>query len=175
MKPNQLIYLSLFLSLFLIPSCKTEDPAGVYADWKLQNDNYFTNMKDSTGYVLYNIPENRGGGSFYYKTTTPGDQGSVSPLIDDIVVVHYRGKMINGTVFDQTYTGAVPANDSTATPGTFYVKTLIRGWRENLLQMKAGETRTIVLPQQLGYGAVGAGMAIAPYSTTVWEVQLVGN
>jgi len=173
MKPNQLIFLSLFLSLFLITSCKTEDPAGVYAAWKQQNDSYFSNMKDSSGYVLYNIPEYEGGGSFYYKITTPGDQGSVSPLYNSQVKVNYRGKLINQLVFDQTYTGLIPPMDSISAPRQFYANQLIRGWTENLMQMKVGETRTLVLPQQLGYGAAGAGMAIAPYSTTVWEVQLV--
>jgi len=173
MKPNKLIFLSLSLCLLLIPSCKTNDPAGTYAAWKLQNESYFSNMKDSTGYVLYNIPENQGGGSYYYKITTPGNQASVSPLYNNQVKVNYRGKLINQVVFDQTYSGLMPPMDSISTPGVFYANQLIRGWTLNLMQMKVGETRRIVLPQELGYGATGAGQDIAPYSTTVWEVQLV--
>jgi len=165
--------LSLTAVLVLITSCSSNDPAGTYADWKIKNDTYFTNYKDSTGYVLYTIPASSGGGSFYYKVSVAGDPGSVSPTVDEQVLVNYRGKMINGVVFDQTYQGKILQGDTTAVPRLFYPKKLIRGWMENLKQMKKGEVRTIVLPQELGYGSVGVNHMISPYSTTIWVVQLV--
>ena len=165
--------LSLTAVLVLITSCSSNDPAGTYADWKIKNDTYFTNYKDSTGYVLYTIPASSGGGSFYYKVSVAGDPGSVSPTVDEQVLVNYRGKMINGVVFDQTYQGKILQGDTTAAPRLFYPKKLIRGWMENLKQMKKGEVRTIVLPQELGYGSVGVSHMISPYSTTIWVVQLV--
>jgi len=165
--------LSLTAVLVLITSCSSNDPAGAYADWKIKNDTYFTNYKDSTGYVLYTIPASSGGGSFYYKVTVAGAPNSVSPTVDDQVSVNYRGKMINGVVFDQTYAGKILQVDTTAVPRLFYPKQLIRGWMENLKQMKKGEVRTIVLPQELGYGSVGVNHMISPYSTTIWVVQLV--
>jgi len=73
-------------------------------------------------------------------------------------------------VFDQTYTGSVISTGTT--PSTFYPKSLIPGWTQNLMQMKVGEIRTFVLPQELAYGTAGSG-AIYPYSTTIWVVQLV--
>ncbi|MDP4240707.1 MAG: FKBP-type peptidyl-prolyl cis-trans isomerase [Bacteroidota bacterium] len=164
--------LSLMAFLVFMTSCSIPDTGMSISDWKIKNDSYFAGMKDSTGYTLYTIPASRGGSNFYYKITVPGNQASVSPVSTDQVVVNYRGKLINGNVFDQTYTGAVPPNDSTATPGTFYPKFLIRGWLENLIQMKVGETRTIVLPQELGYGATGSGI-IPPYSVTIFQIQLV--
>ena len=165
--------LSLTAVLVLITSCSSNDPAGTYADWKIKNDTYFTNYKDSTGYVLYTIPASSGGGSFYYKVSVAGDPGSVSPTVDEQVLVNYRGKMISGVVFDQTYQGKILQGDTTAVPRLFYPKQLIRGWMENLKQMKTGEVRTIVLPQELGYGSVGVSHMISPYSTTIWVVQLV--
>ena len=165
--------LSLTAVLVLITSCSSNDPAGAYADWKIKNDTYFTNYKDSTGYVLYTIPASSGGGSFYYKVSVAGDPNSVSPSVDEQVLVNYRGKMINGVVFDQTYQGKILQGDTTAAPRVFYTKQLIRGWIENLKQMKNGEVRTIVLPQELGYGSVGVSHMISPYSTTIWVVQLV--
>ena len=157
----------------LLTSCNLFDPNGAIDDWKKKNESYFTNMKDSTGYVFDTIPASSGGGSYYYKVTTPGDLNSISTVSTDQVLVNYRGKRVNGSVFDQTYTGNVIPTDSTATPVELYVSDTVRGWQENLEQMKVGETRLIVLPQELGYGPKGAGGAVNPYSTTIWVVQLV--
>ena len=165
--------LTLTAFLVLITSCSKYDPAEAFAAWKTKNETYFTNYKDSAGYVLYAIPASSGGGSFYYKVTVAGDPASVSPTVNEQVSVNYRGKMINGVVFDQTYQGKILQGDTTAVPRLFYPKDLIRGWMENLKQMKKGEVRTIVLPQELGYGSVGVNHMISPYSTTIWVVQLV--
>jgi FKBP-type peptidyl-prolyl cis-trans isomerase FklB len=146
------------------------DPTGAVEAWKISNETYFANMKDSAGYVYDTIGGNYPASSYYYKITTPGIQNSISPVSGDQVTVNYRGQLVNGFVFDQTYTTAVI--DSTAIPRTFYDNVLIPGWTDNLLQMKVGEIRKIVLPQELAYGVKGQG-SISPYSTTVWVVQLI--
>ena len=166
MKSINISILSICLFFMLFTSCNPIDPTGAVTAWKNKNVSYFTNMKDSAGYVHYTIT----GSSYYYKITTPGVQNSISPVSGDQVTVNYRGKLVDGSVFDQTYTKTVI--DSTATPRTFYDNVLIPGWTDNLLQMKEGETRKIVLPQELAYGAQGSGI-ISPYSTTVWVVQLI--
>ena len=170
MKSINISILSLFLFFMLFTSCNPIDTTGAVNDWKSLNASYFTNMKDSAGYVHDTIVANYPGTSYYYKITTPGVQNSISPVSGDQVVVNYRGKLVNGFVFGQTYTKAVI--DSTATQQTFYDNQLIPGWTDNLLQMKVGEIRSIVLPQELAYGATGQG-SISPYSTTVWVVQLI--
>ena len=186
MKSINIIILSICLVFVLFTSCNPIDTTGAVNDWKIKNASYFTNMKDSAGYVhdtIYftNMKDSAGyvhdtiaaksvGSSYYYKITTPGVQNSISPVSGDQVTVNYRGKLVDGSVFDQTFTKAVI--DSTATPRTFYDNQLIPGWTYNLLQMKVGEIRSIVLPQELAYGATGSG-AISPYSTTVWVVQLI--
>ena len=170
MKSIKISILSLALLCLVFTSCNVSDLDKQLAEWKTVNESYFTNMKDSTTYTHYTIPDINGGGSYYYKITTTGIDSSVSPVIGDQVTVNYRGKLVNGSVFDQTFTKAVI--DSTATPRTFYDNQLIPGFTANLLQMKVGETRSIVLPQDLGYGTQGYG-AISPYTTTIWVVQLI--
>jgi FKBP-type peptidyl-prolyl cis-trans isomerase len=170
MKSINISILSICLFFMLFTSCNPIDTTGAVNDWKIKNASYFTNMKDSVGYVHDTLAAKSMGSSYYYKITTPGVQNSISPVSGDQVVVNYRGKLVDRTVFDQTYTKAVI--DSTATPRTFYDNQLIPGWTYNLLQMKVGEIRSIVLPQELGYGVNGQG-AISPYSTTIWVVQLI--
>jgi len=169
MKSNKFSILSFVLFILLITSCTTNDPFKELEAWKNKNDAYFTNMKDSTGYTLYTIPASSGGGSYYYKITTAGEQNSISPLSTQKVKVNYRGMLVTGEVFDQSYTTALPTD---AAPRTFSANGVIWGWTQNLIQMKVGETRSIVLPQQLGYGSGGNG-SIPSYSTTVWVVRLV--
>jgi FKBP-type peptidyl-prolyl cis-trans isomerase FklB len=128
-------------------------------------------MKDSTSYTLYNTSAVRGGQSFYYKITKQRDQSSASPALTDMVTVNYRGRLITGDIFE-TFVGNSPENDNNATPAQFIVNQLIPGWTENLIQMKVGEIRTITVPQTLGYGVYGASLAIPPYSTLRFEIQI---
>ena len=120
---------------------------------------------------MYNLPIARGGSSFYYKITTQGNQNSGSPTSTDSVKVNYRGRLINGSVFDQNYLGSLP--NSSAKPITFKLSKLIGGWQENLIHMKAGEVRTIILPYELGYGVYGAGSSVPPFSTLIFDIQLI--
>ena len=173
MKYNKLIFLVLPLIVFFANSCKTDDTSIDLDKWRIDNANYFVNMKDSTSYRLYNIPDNRGGQSYYYKINKQGDQAGVSPIATDGVKVNYRGRLITGTVFDKTFVGNSPETDSNAKPLQFVVNQLIQGWTENLMQMKVGEIRTIVVPYTLGYGVYGISPDILPYSTLRFEIQLI--
>lgn len=173
MKSNKLIFFFVCLFFILSTSCKTNDNEDFIADWKVKNETYFANMKDNVGYVLYTIPISRGGGSYYYKIISAGDTNSLSPTFNDFVKVNYRGKLIDGRVFDQSYIGDTFPNDSTGTELTIEVNKLIKGWTENLMQMKPGEKRRIVLPQELGYGGTYVSNLLLPYSTTIFDIQLI--
>lgn len=174
MKSNQFLLLPAMFLLFLT-ACSTTPPdtgTNVYEQWRLLNDSSFAKMRDSTTYTHFTIPTERGGSSFYYKINIPGDPTSVSPLASDTIVANYRGSYMNGYVFQQSFKGDNPKKDSTAKPFQAAANQLIRGWTENLMQMKIGEYRTIVIPQELGYG-IAEGRAIPPYSTLKFDIQLV--
>lgn len=152
-------------------ACNPENLSDPYTTWKNQNTAYFNSMKDSTGFVSYIVP-NSGGLSYYYKILKQGNPDSISPSLSGLVKVNYRGALITGSVFDQTYKGNILQNDSTAKPYSFYLSALIVGWQLNLLQMKPGEIRRIVLPQELGYGSYYM-TPITPYSTLLFDIQLI--
>lgn len=168
-------YLHSFTGMFflLLTSCLTVgDPVEAYAKWKTENENFVAAIKDSAGYVAYQIPAKRGGGIIYSKIQKEG-ASALNPALTDIVNVNYRGRLINGKVFDETYESANPTTDTTAVPASFRVNQLVPGFREALLQMKVGEWRTVVIPQELAYGSSGVSEVISPYSALIFDIHLI--
>ena len=87
------------------------------------------------------------------------------PTATDKVKVHYHGTLTNGTVFDSS----VDRNE----PITFGLTQVIAGWTEALQLMPVGSKFKLYIPQELGYGSQQAG-SIPPYSTLIFEVELLG-
>jgi len=88
-----------------------------------------------------------------------------SPTKEGEVTVHYKGMLINGTVFDSSYKREKPA--------TFGLAGVIKGWQEVLPLMKEGDKWEVVIPPELAYADKGAGAAIGPGETLVFEIELV--
>ncbi len=99
-----------------------------------------------------------------YKIITEGS--GPMPKESDTVKVHYRGTLLNGTEFDSSYKRNEPA--------VFQLSGVIKGWVEALQLMKVGSKYQIFLPSALAYGEQGAGQAIGPNSTLIFEVELLG-
>jgi FKBP-type peptidyl-prolyl cis-trans isomerase len=163
--------ISMVALVLVFASCM-DDQSKDLEKWKVQNDTYFTNMKDSADYELKQIPFEYGGGSFYYKVVKEGDINGSQPGLSDTVKVNYRGMTIESKVFDATYSGTNPINNPSAKPAQFIVGGLISGWVYTLIDMTPGEIRTIVLPSSLAYGSMGVG-SIKPYSTLRFDIHLI--
>jgi FKBP-type peptidyl-prolyl cis-trans isomerase len=86
------------------------------------------------------------------------------PAATDLVTVNYKGSLINGKVFDATEPGL---------PAQFTVNKLIPGWTEALQLMREGDEWELVIPANLAYGARGAGSAIPPNQTLVFDLTLI--
>lgn len=98
-----------------------------------------------------------------YEVMTAGT--GATPVSTDSVKVHYHGLLIDGTVFDSSVQRGEPA--------TFGVTQVISGWVEALQLMPVGSKWKLFIPSNLAYGAQGAGQAIAPHSTLIFEVELL--
>ncbi|MFW5432029.1 MAG: FKBP-type peptidyl-prolyl cis-trans isomerase [Methylophilaceae bacterium] len=99
-----------------------------------------------------------------YKALESGD--GEKPKSTDTVKVHYKGTLIDGTVFDSSYDRGEPA--------TFPVTGVIPGWVEALQLMHVGDKFELAIPSDLAYGANGSGQSIGPDATLVFEVELLG-
>ncbi len=98
-----------------------------------------------------------------YKVIKEGE--GQTPKETDTVTVNYRGTLIDGTEFDSSYKRGKAA--------TFPVNGVIPGWQEALKLMKVGSKWQLVVPAGLAYGEKGAGGAIGPEATLIFEVELL--
>ena len=98
-----------------------------------------------------------------YKVIETGD--GATPQASDSVTVHYRGTLIDGTVFDSSYDRGQPA--------TFPVNRVIAGWVEALQLMTEGSKWELYIPSEMAYGRAGAGGDIGPDCTLIFEVELI--
>ncbi len=97
-----------------------------------------------------------------YRVLKQGD--GKTPALDDRVVCHYRGTLVDGTEFDSSYRRNQPA--------TLPVKGLIAGWTQALQLMPVGSRWQIFIPPQLAYGEKIVG-GIGPNAMLIFEVELI--
>ncbi len=97
-----------------------------------------------------------------YKILVKGE-GEI-PTADSKVKVNYEGRLVDGTVFDSSYTRKKPTS--------FACNQVIKGWTEALTHMPVGSKWEIYIPQELGYGAREAGK-IQPFSALIFTVELL--
>ena len=85
----------------------------------------------------------------------------------DNIVVNYVGTLTDGTKFDSSIDRNQPF------PYTLGQNRVIKGWELGLVGMKVGEKRRLTIPPELGYGAAGAGGAIPPNATLIFEIDML--
>ena len=98
-----------------------------------------------------------------YEVLTEGT--GKSPKATDTVRCHYEGRLLDGTVFDSSYKRGEPAD--------FGLNQVIPGWTEGVQLMKEGAKFRFHIPYLLAYGERGAGAQIPPYSTLIFDVELI--
>jgi len=98
-----------------------------------------------------------------YEVLTEGT--GKQPKATDKVRCHYAGQLLDGTEFDSSYKRGEPAD--------FGLNQVIPGWTEGVQLMKEGAKYRFYIPYLLGYGERGAGQSIPPYSTLIFDVELI--
>ncbi len=93
------------------------------------------------------------------------DGAGAQALPEATVQVHYRGTLTNGTEFDSSYKRGQPA--------TFSLSRVIPCWTEGVSKMKEGGKAKLTCPPNIAYGAQGAGTAVPPNATLIFEVELL--
>lgn len=100
-----------------------------------------------------------------YQILESGANGATSPTIADSVLAHYHGTLVDGSVFDSSVERGEPAQ--------FALNQVIAGWTEALQLMKEGDKWRLFIPYTLAYGEQGIPGAIPPFSTLIFDVELL--
>jgi len=119
-------------------------------------DKYLSDNKQKSG--ITTLPS-----GLQFEVLAPGT--GAKPLVTDEVTVHYKGTLTNGKQFDSSYDRGEPTS--------FALNQVIPGWTEGLQQMNIGSKYRFFIPYALAYGERGAGKDIPPYSTLIFEVELI--
>ena len=98
-----------------------------------------------------------------YRILRAGD--GATPTAEDRVVVHYRGRLPDGTEFDSSYGRGEPTE--------FMLGAVIRGWQAALQLMPVGSHWEVWIPAELAYGERGAGGSIGPNQALHFEIELL--
>ena len=151
-----------------MPEIKPEEANQILQDYfnKLQNERgkaakeageqFLNDNKSKEGVVTLES-------GLQYKVISTGN-GAI-PKSSDTVKCHYEGRLINGAVFDSSIRRGEPAE--------FPVNGVIAGWVEALQLMPVGSKWQIYIPSDLAYGPHGAGQAIGPNETLIFDIELL--
>ncbi|MDD4993486.1 MAG: FKBP-type peptidyl-prolyl cis-trans isomerase [Paludibacter sp.] len=151
MKRTALFSLILFLVTIIYSSCRED----VYADWKLQNEQWYQKHKNDSGFVQTSS-------GLCYKVIHQGYQRK--PNSSSYIIATYKGKLIDGSTFDsgtEAYLGKVSG--------------LVPGFQEGLKKMNGGGYYIFYIPSKIGYDTVSTNAAIPPHSNLIFEVELIDS
>lgn len=142
-----------------VANLKTKKRAQQAADYNEKNRQFLLENAKKKGVVTT-------ASGLQYRVKENG-RGAVSkpPGLNSTVLVHYRGKLIDGTVFASTR--------ESGKPDYFQVNKVIKGWTEVLQLMRQGDHWTVFVPAELAYGESGAGASIPPNSTLLFDMELI--
>jgi FKBP-type peptidyl-prolyl cis-trans isomerase FklB len=137
-------------------SQKTEQDKLLFKDYIAENEAFLTKNKEKAGVLV--TPS-----GLQYEVIKMGT--GPKPTQNSTVKVHYTGTLIDGTEFDSSVKRKEPAQ--------FPVSGVIPGWTEALQLMPVGSKFKLYVPENLAYGANQAGDIIKPFSTLIFEVELL--
>lgn len=180
------ILLLLLVSVSFIACEETKDE-GEYANWRGRNDLYIDSIAnvakanaDGKWKILkaWNKPPdspNSLGGTFnvqdyIYVNVKEEGQGTITPMYTDSVSVSYRGKLINGDIFDETFISD-ELNPETAGRYTLHLNNVVTGMTTALQHMHVGDWWVVYMPWSLGYENANKG-SIPAYSDLIFELYL---
>lgn len=173
------ILLFAAIALVLGISCSSDDTNywTSYKEWREANLKFIEDKaseKDAQGNAVYTkvIPVSWNSQAYVlmrYYNDTMLTQNNLKPLLTSTVDVKYRGHDIDGVAFDSSFLRTTPADSIFRTKPT----NVVEGWTIALMNMHVGDSCEVIIPYQQGYGSTGS-QSIAPYSTLIFDMKLVG-
>ncbi len=152
MKRISISFLLSFILLIILSACKQDK----WIDWKILNDQWYAKHKTDSGFVTTSS-------GVCYKIIWAGSSYDRRPDANSVVVVSYKGTLIDGSVFDK-----IPNDSSTS----MYLSSTIAGWQEILPKVHNGAHLQLYIPSASGYGTSTSNTAIPPNSVLIFDINL---
>ena len=157
-------------ALAMLESCLGKSIYDEYKDWRQTNDKWFEQQVASGQYTMLTASWDPSARTLIrWHNDTMLTQGNLKPLITSTVDVKYQLKLYNDTVVDSSYSSTSPADSVFRTA----LNSVVEGWMIALTHMHVGDSCTIIIPYQQGYGSSKMSETLKPYSTLVFDIKLV--
>lgn len=158
------------VAVTMLDSCLGKTIEDEYKDWREDNDAWFQKQMSSRQYTVLTAAWDPSAKTLIrWHNDTMLTKGNLKPLITSTVDVKYHVSLYNGTPIDSSYYLTSPAD-------SIYRSQLnqnVEGWMIALTHMHVGDSCTVIIPYQQGYGSNKKSDVLIPYSTLVFNLKLV--
>jgi FKBP-type peptidyl-prolyl cis-trans isomerase len=156
MKHSALFTVFIFALTIFSSSCKEDE----YADWKIKNEQWLLNYQQAHKNDNNFFTTSSG---LSYRVIHQGGQFTRRPTKSSTVIVTFKGTLIDVSSF------------GSGTKDTLYLGGTVKGWQEGITKMNSGGTYRFYIPSSLGYNSSTSNAGIPPYSTLIYEVDLINS
>ena len=158
------------VAITMLDSCLGKSVEDEYKNWRESNDEWFQRQKESGQYTVLTAPWDQSATTLIrWHNDTMQTKDNLKPFITSTIDVKYKLSLYNGTAVDSSYNNSSPADSvfRTKLNGT------VEGWMIALTRMHVGDSCTVIVPYQQGYGSSKMSDLLVPYSTLVFGVKLI--
>ena len=158
------------VAITMLDSCLGKNVEDEYKDWRQKNDEWFEKQVESGQYKVVIAPWDPSAQVLMrWHNDTMQTRGNLKPLITSTTDVRYKLALYDGTPVD--------SSTNLSTPGDGIYRSMVNenveGWMIALTHMHVGDSCTVIIPYQQGYGSTKRSSTLLPYSTLKFDVRLV--
>lgn len=158
------------VALTMLDSCLGKNVYDEYKDWRENNDAWYQQQSVSGQYATAIAPWDPSAQVLIrWHNDTMLTRDNLKPLVTSTVDVKYHLKRYDGAPLDSSYLNSSPADSIYRT----LVSSNIEGWMIALTRMHVGDTCTVIIPYQQGYGSAKMSDLLLPYSNLIFDIKLV--
>ena len=158
------------VTVTMLDSCLGKSVEDEYKDWREKNDAWFQQQISSGQYTLLTAPWDPSARALIrWHNDTMLTKDNLKPLITSTTDVKYRLTLYDGTPVDSSYYLTSPADSIYRS----VVNQNVEGWMIALTHMHVGDSCTVIIPYQQGYGSTKKSDDLVPYSNLIFNMKLV--
>jgi FKBP-type peptidyl-prolyl cis-trans isomerase FklB len=158
------------VAVTMLNSCLGKSIEDEYKDWRKTNETWYQNQANSGSYTELIAPWDPSASTLIrWHNDTMQTRYNLKPLLTSTVDVKYHLSLMDDTPIDSSYYMTSPADSIYRAK----VSDNVEGWMLALINMHVGDSCTVLIPYQQGYGSVKRSDELLPFSTLVFNIKLV--